>query len=68
VIAVVLILAVAILVLAGTILAALWLYANHSHLDGLTDEEIAERLAPCVAAELMIMAAHDTDPPLEEPA
>lgn len=51
----------AVLILAGTIVTVAWVWLNASRLDVLDDEEIAERLAPCVAAELLIMSSAFAD-------
>jgi hypothetical protein len=49
-------LATAVFCLAGVVMWAAWTYffATGGNLDGLTDEEIAARLAPHVARELII--------------
>lgn len=41
-----LILATAVLILAGSILRATWAYMHHSHLEGLTEEDCRELVAP----------------------
>ena len=53
-------LAGAIFFLAIVMVAITWLVWNNTS-PGLTDEQIRERIAPCVAAELIVMAAQDAD-------
>lgn len=52
----------AIFFLAAVIIGVAWAWFHHSALDSLTDDEIAERLAP-LAAELVVwQATHVPDP------
>lgn len=56
------VLALGVIALAIAIAIVGWTWATASRLDVLSDEEIAERLAPCVAAELIVMQTQVEDP------
>ena len=62
----VLALSAAVLVLAATIVLVAWWHLLPRWPATLTDDEIADRLAPVVASKLLTFASDDTEPPVED--
>ena len=56
----------AILALAAAIVLVAWWHLIPRWPQTLTDEEIAERLAPVVATKLLTFASEDADPPVQD--
>ena len=66
--AAVLLLAIAIIVLAGAVLLAAWWHLGPRWPDTLSEEQVAANGRPVVGSRFTLFASDDADPPIEDRA